>query len=180
MRILIAGVLGGLAMFIWSAVAHLALPLAEIGVSRLPNEAATRAALQATVGDREGLYVFPYGPSAPQGPSGFLVYNAGNVLGLSPPTLVGEFAEETLESLIAAVLVGMAALAGYWRRVGFVALVGVAGVLTTNVSYWLWYRFPADYTLAYMFTDFVGYVAAGLVIAALVRPRISSAVPLAG
>jgi len=47
-------------------------------------------------------------------------------------------------------------------RVGFVAMVGLAAAITT---------FPAAYTLGYGFTEFVGYVAAGLAIAAIVRPK---------
>jgi hypothetical protein len=47
--------------------------------------------------------------------------------------------------------------------------VGLAASLTTNVSYWNWYGFPASYTLAYTFIDFAGYVAAGLAIAFVLR-----------
>ena len=40
-------------------------------------------------------------------------------------------------------------------------------VITSNVSYWNWYGFPALYTSASMFTIWVGYVCAGLVAAAM-------------
>ena len=41
-------------------------------------------------------------------------------------------------------------------------------MITTNVSYWNWYGFPSNYTLAYMFTEFTGYVIVGLVAAKVV------------
>jgi hypothetical protein len=33
MRILVAGILGGIAMFIWTSIAYMALPLGEAGVA---------------------------------------------------------------------------------------------------------------------------------------------------
>jgi hypothetical protein len=50
-----------------------------------------------------------------------------------------------------------------------VAAIGLAATITTNVSYWNWYDFPASYTLAAMVTEFVGYFAAGFAIAAILR-----------
>jgi hypothetical protein len=39
-----------------------------------------------------------------------------------------------------------------------------------NVPYWNWYEFPARFTLAEMLEHVVGFGAAGLVIAALIKP----------
>src|SRR5437899_8106516 len=58
-RIILAGVLGGIAMFIWTSIAHMALPLGEAGVSEIPNEATVLAAMQTSIGQQSGLYVFP-------------------------------------------------------------------------------------------------------------------------
>ncbi len=40
MKILLAGILGAVAMFIWTAIAHMALPLGEAGIGEIPNESA--------------------------------------------------------------------------------------------------------------------------------------------
>ena len=37
-RVLIAGVLGGIAMFLWSSIAHMVLPLGMTGIQEIPNE----------------------------------------------------------------------------------------------------------------------------------------------
>ncbi len=58
-RILLTGVLGGIAMFVWSSLAHLVLPLGSIGVSEIPNEPAVLAAMQGSLGERSGLFIFP-------------------------------------------------------------------------------------------------------------------------
>jgi len=58
-RILLAGILGGIVMFIWTSVAHMALPLGETGVKEIPNEASVVAAMQGNIGDKSGFYLFP-------------------------------------------------------------------------------------------------------------------------
>ena len=47
MRILIAGILGGIVMFIWTSIAHMALPLGEAGINEIPNESAVLARCRA-------------------------------------------------------------------------------------------------------------------------------------
>lgn len=184
MRILIAGIVGGIAMFIWTSLAHVVLPLGHIGFSQIPNESQVTATLQNSIGNKQGLYFFPWmNPSDPNAmkmqeeklktqPHGLLMYNpAGG--GMAPGMMIAEFAKEAATTLIAAFLLAQAMLAGYFARAGFVALMGLAAALTTNVSYLIWYGFPTNYTLAYGFTDFFGYVVAGLVIVAILRPKMT-------
>ncbi len=49
-RIFLAGLLGGIAMFIWTSIAHMALPLGEAGIREIPNEAAVLGAMQSNIG----------------------------------------------------------------------------------------------------------------------------------
>ncbi len=181
-RVGIAGLLGGVAMFFWASVAHLATPLAATGIGALPREAAVLAPMQATLGDRSGFYVFPWmdgrGAEANRAyqakrarlPSGLLVYHPPGTPMMETRQLIVEFAGEVLQCLIAASLLAWAAVRGYWLRVGFVTLLGAAAALATNLSYWNWYGFPGSYTLAYGGIEWAGYVAAGLVIGAIL-PR---------
>src|ERR1700743_191313 len=60
MRILIAALLGAIAMFVWTSVAHLATPLASMGLSQIPNEQAVMSAMQTSLGDKQGLYFYPW------------------------------------------------------------------------------------------------------------------------
>ena len=48
-RVLLAAVLGGIAFFIWSSVAHVALPLGETGVKEIPNETSVLSAMQSNL-----------------------------------------------------------------------------------------------------------------------------------
>lgn len=177
-RVLIAGILGAAAMFIWTSVAHVALPLGQIGLNQMPDETAVLSAMQLSNGDRDGLYFFPWvDPKDPQmmeksaaamkvNPTGLLIYHppGHGVIDMTVP-LIEEFVKELAQASIAAFLVSMAAVATYFGRVGFVTLIGVSGTLTTNASYWIWYGFPLNYTLAAFVIDIAGAFAAGLAIA---------------
>lgn len=137
------------------------------------------------MGAGSGIYFFPWtdmkGKNAvaeeaakmQSNPSGLLIYRPPGALAMTTRTLAIELAKEILVAIIAAFLLSRAGLSGYWARSGFVALVGFVATLTTNASYWNWYSFPADYTLAAMITDVVGYLAAGLVIALVLKRRTS-------
>ena len=74
LRILIAGLLGGLAMYVFLSVAHLS-PLGQVGVHTLPNGDAMIAQVSDAAGGKAGLYFFPdrmsKKSSAATGPQGF-------------------------------------------------------------------------------------------------------------
>jgi hypothetical protein len=181
MKVILAGLVGGIAMFIWTSIAHIALPLGQTGFSQIPGEAAVLASMHQAIGENSGLYFFPWtdmkrsdamaveAAKLKVNPSGLLIYHPPGAAGMTGAMLIAEFAKEVVVSLIAAFLLARTVLSSYAAHVGFVALVGLAATLTTNVSYWNWYGFPASYTLAAMVTEFVGYLAAGLAIAAILR-----------
>jgi hypothetical protein len=181
MRILLAGLIGGVVMFIWATIAHVATPLASAGLAQMPNEAATISTLHATLGDRPGLYFFPAiagsGSKAMKdqqakmqlGPSGLLAYQPPGSAGVSPRQLVVEFALEVVESLLAALVIG--AIAGAPRRLGVAVAIGLVAAVSTNFSYWNWYGFSWDYTLANAFTELMKYVLAGAAITAFLAWR---------
>ena len=191
-RILIAGILGGIAMFIWTSIAHTVLPLGHIGFSQMPQEAPVLSAMQASNGQQDGLYFYPWvDPKDPQmmqksaaamkaNPSGLLLYHpAGHGMTDMTKPLIGEFIKELIQALIAAYLLSLAAIGSYLGRVGFVTLIGVAATITTNVSYWLWYGFPLDFTVAALITEGVGYFVAGLAIAYWTNRKSSAKLSLA-
>ena len=189
MRVLIAGVLGGIAMFVASTILHVATPLANTGFSKLNNEQVVLDAMKQGV-ERPGLYFFPWvDPGDPKmmeksaelmkaNPSGIMVVRpAGGAFSMTP-LLVKEFIKELAQALIAAFLLSLTALTAYSARAGFVALMALFSELGTDTSYWIWYGFPADYTLAVIAIGLIQIIVAGLVIAALVKPRVDPRIPL--
>lgn len=189
-RILLAALLGAILMFIWTSLAHMALPLGEAGVGEIPNEAAVLTAMQNKIAGKDGLYVFPglgLGPNPSKAeqhqameemadklaknPSGILVYHpAGSRPLVMTRYLSIEFATEFLEALLAVFLLSQTRLTTFGARLGFVTLVGVVAAIATNVSYWNWYGFPAVYTASYMLIQVVGFLCVGLVAAFVMKP----------
>ncbi len=190
MKILLAGILGGIVMFIWTSVAHMFLPLGEAGISEIPTESAVLSAMQSNIGEQTGLYIFP-GPGVGKNatrqekseamkhmaekmatnPSGILMYH-----GPGRPFTIGkwlgiEFGTELLEAILVVFLLAQTGIASFAGRVGFVLLAGILAALATNVSYWNWYGFPCVYTASYMFIQIIGFLCVGIVAAFVLGKR---------
>jgi hypothetical protein len=188
-RAFLAAILGGIAMFIWSFIAHDLLPLGEMGMREFKNEAAMLDALKTNLGDGGGLYHFPGHKAgrnatrqekgeamkramekAASGPSGMLLYHPtreftfGKLLGI-------EFATELLEAILVVLLLTQTRIESFGGRVGFVLIAGILAAITTNIPYWNWYGFPSSYTAAYMSIEIIGFLCVGLVAALLLRNR---------
>src|SRR5260370_22033276 len=164
-KILLAGVLGGLALFAWESVAHMALPLGEAGIRGLgEHEMPVLAALKDHVKE-PGFYYFPAPEEKPgmtadqkgkameaamqraaSEPSGILiVYPQGRVINMGPRLAI-QFAGDMVVMLIAAFLLSQAImLKGYGSRVGFVTLMGLIPTLQADMPQWSWYGFPGTY-----------------------------------
>ena len=194
MKILLTIILGGIVMFIWTSIAHMALPLGETGIREIPNEPAVLSAMQSNIGEQTGLYIFP-GPGIGKNatreekneamkhmtekmaanPSGILMYHApgrpfefGKLLGI-------EFGSELLEVILIVFLLAQTRIVSFAGRIGFVLVAGILAAIATNVSYWNWYGFPGAYTASYMLIQIVGFFLVG-VVAALVLPKRTPAV----
>ena len=190
-RVVIAGILGGLTLFVWSFVAHEFLPLGEIGVGEIPNETPVLSAMQSSI-PQSGLYIFPgfgLGPNPTsqqrnaampaymkkyeQSPHGILVYHPASGAFNFGAALARAGAYNLLEGLLVAWLVSLAAAGkAYSTRSGFVVIVGALVAVTTNVEYWNWYDFPGKYVAGYMVTQIIGFTLVGLVVAAFVKSEV--------
>jgi hypothetical protein len=191
-RTILAGILGGIAMFVWTSIAHMALPLGEAGVSELSDESNLLDHMKESLQSRNGLFLFP-GMHAPEnatkeqkkdatkqmmerlktGPSGLLVFHPTREFALGR-WLTIEFLTELLESILVIALLVQTRLTSFGGRVAFVTVAGILAAITTNLSYWNWYGFPPRYTAGYMSIEIIGFFVIGLV-AALVLPKRSAA-----
>ena len=190
MRIFLAGVLGGIVMFIWTSIAHMALPLGEAGIGEIPNESVVLSAMQSSMGDNAGLYIFPglgVGKSATReqkneamkqmqqriaaNPSGILMYHPPGRQFAFGKSLAVEFSTEVLQAILVIWLLAQTRIGGFAGRIGFVLIAGIMAAITTNVSYWNWYGFPGVYTASYMLIEIVGFILVGVIAALLLRKR---------
>lgn len=186
-RKLLAGILGGLAYFAWSSIIHLGTGIAETGFQEIPNEQAVVSAMKANI-PNDGLYLFP-GTGTPNpthaqrmaamqqkvdqhyvGPGGILIFHPAQSFALNPRQLLTELATNIVQVLLAVFLLAQTSLASFAARWRFVTVAGVLAAISTNVSYWTFYGFPGDYTLAYVCILAMGFVCAGIVVAAIIKP----------
>src|SRR5438552_937538 len=142
-RILLAGILGGIVMFIWNFIAHDWLPFGEMGIRQFREDAPLLEAMKTNLGEAGGLYMFPAhqaGPNATRqekqdamnramekmstGPSGMLLYHPARQLGFAK--LLGiQFATDLVEALLVVFLLAQTRINSFVGRASFVFFAGV-------------------------------------------------------
>lgn len=184
MRLILAGALAGIAVFIWGALAHVLLPLGEAGIRSMPNEAPVLDAMRTNLTEK-GLYFFPgmsmdgrataeqekdWMARMQDGPNGILVYDPAGHEALSARQLGTELVNDILGGILLGYLLGFTTL-GLWGRVAFGAAVGLMGWLAVSVPYWNWYGFPTAFTLGEGVDQVVAWALAALVLSLVMRRR---------
>jgi hypothetical protein len=184
----IAALLGSVAIFFCGFIFHMFTPLGEAGIGPLPGADAVSSSLTSSVGDKPGMYMFPTGGLTPEStrqehgaamerimeemktkPSGLLVYHpAGRAFNFGQKLAV-QFGIHFLEALLAVYLLSQTFLATFGGRVMFVTVAGILAAIATNLSLWNWYGFNTAYTVANIVMEVIGFLAAGLAIALVLR-----------
>ena len=186
MRVIVGSVLAGLAMFVWSAISHMALPLGTMGMRGVPadKEAAVLDAMKAAMTEN-AIYIFPsfepgrsmtqaetdaYAAKLAEGPTGLVIYNPGAGAVFGPTLLLIELLTNILACLAAGwVLARVVPTASFLERASVGAAFGVFSTFSIEASYWNWYKFPASYFAAQAIDQIAGAFVAGLVLAAIVK-----------
>ena len=181
-RIILAAFLGGLIVFIWSAIAHIATPLGMAGLSMLPNEQPVTDSFRANVA-KSGMYFFPgidmsHKPTHEEekaweqkiqaGPTGLLIITTGGGgAAMTPRQLVSELVTNIAGAYIAAILAAMM-VGTMMKRAFAVALLALFATVSLSLSYWIWYNFPPAFVLGELVTEMIGWFLAGIAIAKIV------------
>ena len=180
MRVLVAALMGGIVMFIWGAVAHMALGLGDVGMRQPVAEDTVLATLHPGLGEQAGVFVLPsvdpakmhdktvmdaYSTKAKASPYALVVYMPqGDDLSDMSGTLPRQWASDTLSALALAFVMGLAAFS-FMTRLSIALAAAVFAWLSTLVPYWNWYRFPTNFTLAALIEQVIGWLLAGAVMA---------------
>jgi hypothetical protein len=102
------------------------------------------------------------------GPTGLMNYSPGGEGPMTGRQLSSELLSDVLAGCVAAFAVSLT-VAPFGRRVLLVALLGLFAWLSISVSYWIWYRFPAAFIVAEGFDQVVGWLLAGVALAAMFK-----------
>jgi len=182
MRVLIAGILGGIVFFIWGAVAHMVLPLGEMGTRAPLDEDAALAAMTTALGSEAGIYYLPYIDSASMkdeaktaayatkasaNPYAYVVWQP-QATGKSPmdvgPQLTRQAITDLLLGMLLAWVLSLVA-GGLSQRTAVAAVTGILVTLASHVPYWNWYRYPSDWLTGQAIEVLAGFIVAGAVAA---------------
>ena len=180
MRTAVAGVVGGLVLFLWSFLSWVVLPIHTPTIKQLPQEDTVMSMMRANMPDK-GVYYFPQiSPSAAKdpaaveawtakyarGPIGFIVYSPEGGAPMEPLTLVVSFILE-----IAAALFGIwffrrstAARSGYFSQAAFFGAIGTLICVAVYLQEWLHMKYPLAYSLAFCADAAFGWFLMGLAI----------------
>jgi hypothetical protein len=187
-KILIAGVLGGLMLFVWESVAHMVLPLGTAGIKALANEPAVLAALKENVKEA-GFYFFPAPEDRPgmtaaqkqeamaraeqmmlSGPVGLMQVHPEGDEGMTASRLLVQCLADIVAMFVAAlVLAQMKSLQGFAARLGIVVVLALFPPLRTEIPMWNWYGFPTAYTAAQLALHLIGFLLGGLILVKLIK-----------
>ena len=184
---ILATILGGIVLFVWSAIAWTAIPWPGEPLRSFANEAAVEAAITANA-TQPGNYILP-NPHRPgltteqtgaladkmmRGPMMFAAIRLGPMRPF--PVLLGlAFVMYLVSALIATFLLSNTAGLSYGQRVLFVILCGVLIFVGGKLDEWIWWSFSTTYLLIEFVAIVVGWILAGLVIAKFARGRTAAA-----
>ena len=185
-RITVGGILAGLVMFVWSFVAHMVLPVGEMGISAVAGEDTVLAALKST--NAEGLYLMPgyeYFQSKSKSSaeqqaamkatndkakltgSAFIVYRPEGGVEIGLKTLGLSFFADVIACWIFAFALwaSMPRIRAFSMRVWLVTIMGLLPFVVSDFGYWNWYRFPGRFMMGRVLDYGLGAVFAGMMLA---------------
>ncbi len=185
MRVILAGIAGGIVVFIWGFVSHVLLPIGEMGMKQPTNEDVVLEAAKAGLPE-SGVYYLPsigpdkmqdeaamkaWGEKSKTSPYTLIVYQTegrdGTDMG---PMLITEGITNVASALVAALIASFLAR-GTGGRILAITGLGFFAWLTVNVPYWNWYRFPMDFTEGQAIAHVVGWLLGGIAIALILPKR---------
>jgi hypothetical protein len=179
LRVLLAGALGGLVMFVWGFVFWAVSPLPSKYLPEVPQDAALRRALDDAL-PTSGTYVFPSRSESretmkerhAQGPVGVVAFHKGGVDMEDPSIFLKGYLHFAACAVIAAGIMStvVGSLRAYGSRALFVFRLGLFAGVAIELGKTIWWNAPMDFLLLNCAFHFVGWGLVGLAVAGIVKP----------
>jgi hypothetical protein len=188
-RILIAGIIGGILVFVMGFISHGILQLQGRAFQNIPEGESFVDQLKAR-SLKPGLYWFPDMPMGADqndkakmdeanarykvGPAGFLLVMPSGHDMMTLEMLGMEFATDVVAALLAAWIVSLIGTdVGFGRRWLAVVTMGAFAWFSLSTSYGIWYHFPHKFIHDEFLCALLEWSVAGIAIAAIVRRRLA-------
>jgi hypothetical protein len=191
-KVIIGGILGAVIIFIWSFIAWGVVPLHDSTMRNIANEDSLITLMRSTM-DAKTVYVFPGMPAKvpgttseqkeaamkeweqkyAKGPTGMIFYDPKGSSPMMPGQMVVGFIICFLSTALAGWLLARstAIASGYMARVMYCGVLGIFISLVAHLTNWNWMGYPLDFTIAMMVDTIIGWILAGLGIAAVVKEK---------
>jgi len=191
-QLVLGTVLGGIVLFVWSAIAWMIIPWPGDPFQKFTDEAAVSQAITANA-PRSGNYFLPNEPKrtpgmtdeqfkaasdaameqAARGPMIFAAVRLGP-MSMTRPLIIQFFTQLVLALLACCLLMRTCGLP-YSKRVLFVATIGLIIFIGGHVEEWNWFSFSNAYLLMEFGAIVIGWILAALVMAKFVKGQPSAA-----
>ncbi len=186
MRVLIAAIFSGIVLMMWGFAFWTASPVPQQFLKSLPDAANVVAAIRDS-GAESGVYVYPGSEGMDssdqaaleawqerhrEGPIAHIFLQSEGTEPMAPSVFLMGYLHFAVSALVAATLLAVVVdkLPSYLARVAFVAGCGLFAAVVLGLSDPIWYYHPWGYHLMQASFVVIGWVLAGLVIGAIVRP----------
>lgn len=168
--ILQGGLLGGLILFVWSAISWMALPFHASSMHSFQNETLVQSAVMASLDQNHGgVYMLPKDHKKSAGnPSMLAVIRPQGCGPVGVSMLIG-FLMQCLGAALATGLLLKTGGMNYWGRVGFILMFAMAVGVVAVLPGWNWWGFSAAFIAVEFMDLFIGWFLAGLVIAKITK-----------
>lgn len=188
LTLIVGGIVGGVAFFIWGALSWMLLPWHHATFSRFHDEDEVARVIERNT-DRSAVYGVPAPPKSDpgmsaeekkaaeaatmnrmkQGPLLLAVVTRG---GLAPIWLlmIRALVVYMLSAMLVTWILMQTTGFGFLGRAGFVGTVGLAAGFICRLPDWNWHGYAASYTAVNIADAAIGWFLTGLAIAAVVRP----------
>lgn len=171
-RFWLAGLAGGVILFMYSAMSWMVLPWNEGTLKGFPNQQPIIDAMAQI--PEPGIYTYPSpdtemaAAGQMKGPSVFAAVRPG-----PPPGMGGAMAAGFLIDLICALTAAWLLLRtsglDYWGKVCFTAALGFLAAVFIQASAWNWFGYTAHFTLVQILDSTLSFALAGLGMAKILK-----------
>jgi len=191
-KIVFAGIVGGVILWVWGFISWVVLPLHLSAMHPIPNETEIVASLGRSLPEK-GVYVFPLMPKEAadlppaeqeaamaaymakyqSGPTGMIFFDPAG----KDPFMVNQMISGLLIFMVTAGIVAWllsrstAVGESFLSRVIYCGMIGTLFAVGCHLSEWNWMGWSFDWTRAMMFDSIAAWLLAGLGISAIIKQK---------
>lgn len=172
-KLIKGGTIGGLILFIWSAVSWMFIPWHMATMHTFTNPAIVSQAITSNAAT-SGIYFLPAmggTESAAVSANSPMVFAAVSLTGMASMTtaMVTALVLQIVLAFLVMWLLSKTREMSYGNKLWFILVFAFTASIFANLPYWNWFGFSASYTLVMIADALVGWLLAGLAMAKIAK-----------